>query len=90
MCAAQCAAQGDACATEGCKEMMLACLNGRLILTDSQFAVTACCGLPPCYVLELILLTLYKAVIGELPPIRVCLAKALHHSTLVKRQCVEW
>ena len=48
----------------------------------------ACCRLPPRNVFQLILLTLDEAVIGELPPVRICLAKALQCLTCVRQVCV--
>ena len=55
-------------------------LDGWLILADGQLTVSASCGLAASYVFQLVLLTLDKAIIGKLPPVRICFAKALHKS----------
>ena len=56
-------------------------LNGRLVLTDSKLAVCiACCGLAPSDVLKLVFVAFDKAVVGELPPVRVSFAKALQEA----------
>lgn len=56
---------------------MHAHLNGWLVLTDCQLTVSTNSGFAPGDVFELIFLPLHKAVIGELPSVRICLAKSL-------------
>ena len=55
-------------------------LNGRLVLTDCKLAVCSACGLAACDIFQLVLVPLDKAVIGELPPIRISLAEALYNA----------
>lgn len=57
---------------------MQAHLDGWLVLTDCQLTVGTSGGFAPSNVLELILLPFHKTVVGELPPVRICLAKPLY------------
>ena len=57
---------------------MHAHLDGWLVLTNCQLTVGTSSGFAPSYVLELLLLPFHKTVVGELPPIRICLAKSLY------------
>ena len=52
-------------------------LNGWLVLTDCQLTVSTSSRFAPSDVFELILLPFHKTVIGELPSVRICLAKPL-------------
>lgn len=66
---------------------MQADLYSWLVLTDCQLAVGASSGFAPSDVFELILLPFHKAVIGELPSVRVCLAKSLQSWKGEKMEC---
>ena len=64
------------------RESMQAHLNGWLIWTDCQLTVATSSGFAPSDVFELILLPFHKAVIGELPSVRICLAEPLSNVEL--------